>query len=164
MAWQASKKVMTNDEEAGNGLIHSDGIECRELHCRRDATMANTPSFSAADNSDPRCHQDFQVSCSSCRLATICLPIALEAVDIDKLDKIIQRGRPLQKGEHIYREGDPFTSVYAVRAGALSNTPAELVQFHVGLCLAEYARACSDNQAGTRRENESTQTSVLAKG
>jgi D-tagatose-1,6-bisphosphate aldolase subunit GatZ/KbaZ len=52
----------------------------------------------------------------------------------------------------------------AVRAGALSNTPAELVQFHVGLCLAEYARACSDNQAGTRRENESTQTSVLAKG
>lgn len=81
--------------------------------------MANTPILSATDSNDPRCHHDFQVSCSSCRLATICLPIALEASDIDKLDKIIQRGRPLQKGEHIYREGDPFTSVYAVRAGAL---------------------------------------------
>ena len=69
--------------------------------------------------SDPRCHQDYQVSCSNCRLATICLPIALESTDIDKLDKIIQRGRPLRKGEHSYREGDAINAVYAVRAGAL---------------------------------------------
>ena len=52
----------------------------------------------------------------------------------------------------------------AVRAGALANTPTDLVQFHVGLCLAEYARACSDNLAGTRQQNESSKTSVLAKG
>jgi CRP/FNR family transcriptional regulator, anaerobic regulatory protein len=71
-----------------------------------------------ADN-DPRCKHDFQISCSSCRLAGICLPIALEATDIDKLDSIIQRGRPLRKGEHAYRENTPFTSVYAVRSGTL---------------------------------------------
>jgi len=38
----------------------------------------------------------------------------------------------------------------AVRDGALANTPAALVQHHVGLCLSEYARACSANQAGPR--------------
>ncbi len=81
--------------------------------------MSDPHITSASDRDDAHCHHDYQVSCSSCRLATICLPIALEATDIDKLDKIIQRGRPLQKGEHIYREGDQFTSVYAVRAGAL---------------------------------------------
>jgi CRP/FNR family transcriptional regulator len=70
-------------------------------------------------STEQRCHHDYQVSCSNCRLATICLPIALEATDIDKLDDIIQRGRPLRKGEHIYRENDPFTSVYAVRSGTL---------------------------------------------
>lgn len=69
--------------------------------------------------SDHRCHHDYQISCSSCRLATICLPIALEAADIDKLDSIIQRGRPLRKGEHVYRENEPFTAVYAVRSGTL---------------------------------------------
>ncbi|WP_449466194.1 D-tagatose-bisphosphate aldolase, class II, non-catalytic subunit [Stenotrophomonas humi] len=52
----------------------------------------------------------------------------------------------------------------AVRAGQLANTPAALVQHHVGLCLGEYARACSANQAGARKQNESAQASVLANG
>lgn len=72
-----------------------------------------------ADNKDARCHHDYQVSCGDCRLNTICLPIALETDDIDRLDEIIQRGRPLRKGEHLFRENEPFRSVYAVRAGTL---------------------------------------------
>ena len=83
-----------------------------DLHdCSQHKPAANAP--------EPRCHHDYQVSCSNCRLATICLPIALEATDIDKLDNIIQRGRPMRKGEHVYRENDPFTAVYAVRSGTL---------------------------------------------
>jgi CRP/FNR family transcriptional regulator, anaerobic regulatory protein len=66
-----------------------------------------------------RCHHDHQISCGNCRLSSICLPIALEATEIEKLDEIIQRGRPLQKGEHLYRVNDPFSSVYAVRSGTL---------------------------------------------
>ena len=66
-----------------------------------------------------RCTHDYQVSCGNCRLASICLPLALEAEDINKLDDIIQRGKPLQKNEHIYREGDEFNSVFAVRSGTL---------------------------------------------
>lgn len=65
------------------------------------------------------CSHDFQVSCSNCRLNSICLPFSLEARDIDELDRIIQRSKPLQKGHHLYREGDSFQSVYAVRAGTL---------------------------------------------
>ncbi|MNM49348.1 D-tagatose-1,6-bisphosphate aldolase subunit KbaZ [compost metagenome] len=52
----------------------------------------------------------------------------------------------------------------AVRAGQLANTPAALVQHHIGLCLGEYARACSANEAGARKQNESPQASVLANG
>jgi len=75
------------------------------------------------DEQTPRCegqnnqHQ-YQVSCANCRLANLCLPIALEANDIDRLDSIIQRGRPLRKGELIYRQNEPFHAVYAVRSGA----------------------------------------------
>jgi CRP/FNR family transcriptional regulator len=66
-----------------------------------------------------RCTHDYQVSCSNCRLGTICLPLALETDAIEQLDEIIQRGRPLQKGDHLYREGDDFKSVYAIRSGSL---------------------------------------------
>ncbi len=65
------------------------------------------------------CTHDYQVSCGNCRLSSICLPLALESDDIQQLDDIIQRSKPLQKGQHLYREGDEFQSVYAVRSGAL---------------------------------------------
>ncbi|MGH8053514.1 MAG: D-tagatose-bisphosphate aldolase, class II, non-catalytic subunit [Stenotrophomonas sp.] len=52
----------------------------------------------------------------------------------------------------------------AVRAGQLANTPAALVQHHIGLCLGEYARACSANLAGARKKTESSHASILANG
>ncbi len=66
-----------------------------------------------------RCHHNPLVSCGDCRLNAICLPISLHVEDIDKLDQIIQRGRPLQKGEYLYRSNDQFTSVFAVRSGTI---------------------------------------------
>lgn len=65
------------------------------------------------------CTHDYQVNCGNCRLSSICLPLALESDDIQQLDDIIQRSKPLQKGQHLYREGDEFESVYAVRSGTL---------------------------------------------
>lgn len=65
------------------------------------------------------CPHDYQVNCGNCRLNSICLPLALESGDIQQLDDIIQRSKPLQKTQHLYREGDDFQSVYAVRSGTL---------------------------------------------
>lgn len=65
------------------------------------------------------CPHNNQVSCNDCRLGTICLPLAMEDNDIVKLDEIVQRGRPLQKGAHIYRANDDFSAVYAVRSGTI---------------------------------------------
>lgn len=65
------------------------------------------------------CTHDYQVNCGNCRLNSICLPLALESGDIEQLDEIIQRSKPLQKGQHLYREGDEFQSVFAVRSGSI---------------------------------------------
>jgi len=65
------------------------------------------------------CAHEFRINCSSCRLSSICLPIALNMEEVDQLDSIIQRSRPIQKGEHIYRQKEHFTSVYAVRSGSV---------------------------------------------
>ena len=39
--------------------------------------------------------------------------------DMDALYEIVKRGRPLKKGDLLFRQGDTFDSVYAVRSGAL---------------------------------------------
>ena len=65
------------------------------------------------------CTHEYQVNCGNCRLNSICLPLALESDDIAQLDSIIQRSKPLQKNQHLYRESDDFQSVFAVRSGTL---------------------------------------------
>lgn len=60
-----------------------------------------------------------QAHCKDCSLAPLCLPLSLTVEDMDSLDEIVKRGRPLKKGEFLFRQGDPFGSVFAVRSGAL---------------------------------------------
>ena len=60
-----------------------------------------------------------QAHCKECSLSPLCLPLSLNMEDIDALDNIVKRGRPLKKGEFLFRQGDNFTSVFAVRTGAL---------------------------------------------
>lgn len=79
------------------------------------STLAKSPN---ADDSR-QCTHAYQVNCGNCRLNAICLPLALENDDIQQLDDIIQRSKPIQKNKHLYREGDGFQSVYAVRSGSL---------------------------------------------
>jgi len=81
--------------------------------------MRNESQAKDCQGDKHNCTHEYRVTCNDCRLKTICLPIALEESDIVRLDKIVERNRPLQKGEHLYRQNDPFRSVYAVRSGTL---------------------------------------------
>lgn len=67
----------------------------------------------------PQCHSTPQVSCNQCRLNTLCLPIALHEEEVDKVDTIIQRGRPLHKGDYLFHSGDTFSAIYAIRSGCI---------------------------------------------
>lgn len=64
-------------------------------------------------------HGFIQSSCADCNLKGLCLPIAMDIKDIDRVDDIIRRSRPIQPGEHIYRTGDEFNSIFAVRSGSI---------------------------------------------
>ncbi|WP_027328819.1 fumarate/nitrate reduction transcriptional regulator Fnr [Marinimicrobium agarilyticum] len=65
------------------------------------------------------CRHDTQTSCGTCRLNTLCLPLSLHLDDVEQLSRIVQRGRPLQKGEALYRAEERFTSLFAIRSGAV---------------------------------------------
>ena len=56
-------------------------------------------------------------ACSACSLAKLCLPMGLSPDDLERMDSIITRSPSMSEGEHLFRTGDPFKTIYAVRAG-----------------------------------------------
>lgn len=62
-----------------------------------------------------------KVACKSCSLSTLCLPMGLETDDIERLDAIVKRNRPLQKGDHVFRADDQFRSLYVVKTGSVKS-------------------------------------------
>ncbi|MFQ5659646.1 MAG: fumarate/nitrate reduction transcriptional regulator Fnr [Gammaproteobacteria bacterium] len=63
----------------------------------------------------------FKVSCGDCSLAELCLPWGLGMDDLDQLEKIVKSTKPLQRGDYLYRSGDRFQHIYAVRSGAIKS-------------------------------------------
>lgn len=58
-------------------------------------------------------------NCADCSLNPVCLPPAVDADDLARLNSIIERNRPLKRGALLFHEGMHFESVYVVRSGAL---------------------------------------------
>lgn len=63
--------------------------------------------------------KNLKVSCGNCNLHELCLPRGLDSSDLEKLDRVTRRVRPLHKGDVLFRPGDSLTSLYAVRSGCL---------------------------------------------
>ncbi len=70
--------------------------------------------------------QGFRVACKDCNLFQLCLPVGIDTADLDRLDRIIRRRRPLKRGEQLFGVGDGFSAIYAVRSGSIKTfIPAE---------------------------------------
>ena len=63
--------------------------------------------------------RQLNVSCNDCSLNPICLPVAVNKDQLKKLDDLINRRRPIRKGEHIFLAGENFHSIYAIRSGSI---------------------------------------------
>ncbi|MCL1077259.1 fumarate/nitrate reduction transcriptional regulator Fnr [Parashewanella spongiae] len=61
------------------------------------------------------------IHCHDCSMADLCIPVALNSNELDKLDDIIERKKPIQKGEQIFKSGDPLKSLYAIRSGTVKS-------------------------------------------
>jgi CRP/FNR family transcriptional regulator len=52
----------------------------------------------------------------------LCLPLGLNAAGVKQIDALISSRVRLKRGEALYRAGDAFQSLYAVRVGSLKTT------------------------------------------
>jgi CRP/FNR family transcriptional regulator, anaerobic regulatory protein len=58
-----------------------------------------------------------KTACANCNLRELCLPAGLTADDLEKLDHLVYVRKRVKRGEALYLAGEPFNSIYAVRAG-----------------------------------------------
>jgi CRP/FNR family transcriptional regulator len=65
---------------------------------------------------------ELAVLCSSCHLRELCLPCGMQGDDIERLDNMMFSRRRLKAGQTLYRAGDRFDFIYAVRSGTFKTS------------------------------------------
>ena len=66
-------------------------------------------------------HAKSATACSMCCLQGVCLPGDLQAADVERFGDIATTKRRVARGASLYRAGDVFDSLYAVRSGAFKS-------------------------------------------
>lgn len=61
------------------------------------------------------------IHCQDCSMAELCIPFSLNNDELNSLDNIIERKKPVQKGDQIFKSGDPLRALYAIRSGMLKS-------------------------------------------
>jgi CRP/FNR family transcriptional regulator len=63
-----------------------------------------------------------KTTCTSCHLKDLCLPCGLDGGDVSRLDDLMFTRRKIAAGQMLYREGDRFQFMYAVRSGTFKTS------------------------------------------
>ncbi|MCW8883665.1 MAG: helix-turn-helix domain-containing protein [Motiliproteus sp.] len=78
------------------------------------------------------------VACDDCGLFPLCNPIDIGGHELSMAEEFVERRQPVRAGEPIFREGEPFSAIYAVTSGAIKlvNNSDEEGELIVGFVLA----------------------------
>jgi CRP/FNR family transcriptional regulator, anaerobic regulatory protein len=58
-----------------------------------------------------------KVACSSCNVRELCLPVGFSDQEFQRLETLVTVRRTVTRSEALFRSGDPFEALYAVRTG-----------------------------------------------
>ncbi|QLK88282.1 fumarate/nitrate reduction transcriptional regulator Fnr [Arsenophonus endosymbiont of Aphis craccivora] len=56
-----------------------------------------------------------------CSISQLGIPFTLNEHELDQLDNIIERKKPIQKGQTLFKAGDELKSLYAIRSGTIKS-------------------------------------------
>lgn len=65
----------------------------------------------------PTMTETIKAACSNCNLRELCMPIGFNAEDMQKLDEVVATRRRVKQGDLLFRDGEPFKSLFAIRTG-----------------------------------------------
>ena len=75
--------------------------------------------------------------CSKCSIQLLCLPASIETDDFNLLNSIVQKRRPLKRGDILFSSGQPLDNIYVAREGAFktvvfnSDGDSQVTGFHL---------------------------------
>jgi CRP/FNR family transcriptional regulator, anaerobic regulatory protein len=58
-----------------------------------------------------------KTACSSCNLRELCLPYGLNDEELTRLDDLVSARKRLKRGDYLYRAGEQFDAIFAIRSG-----------------------------------------------
>ncbi len=58
-----------------------------------------------------------KVACSNCNLRELCMPVGLNEEQLKRIDEVVAIRRKIKRGAALFRNGETFTSLYAIRTG-----------------------------------------------
>ena len=61
--------------------------------------------------------ETIKVACSNCNLRELCMPVGLNDAELRRVDELVASRRSIKRGAALFHNGEPFTSLYAVRTG-----------------------------------------------
>ena len=61
--------------------------------------------------------ETIKVACSNCNLRELCMPLGLTDTELSRVDELVTSRRSIKRGSTLFHNGEPFTSLYAVRTG-----------------------------------------------
>lgn len=65
----------------------------------------------------PMNHETIKVACSNCNLRELCMPIGLNHDELNRIDNLVATRRHVKRGNTLFRSGDKFSSLFAIRTG-----------------------------------------------
>lgn len=68
--------------------------------------------------------QTIKVACSNCNLRELCMPMQLDQQELERIDEVVATRRSVKRGATLFRNGEKFTSLYAIRTGFFKTTVA----------------------------------------
>ena len=58
-----------------------------------------------------------KVACSNCNLRELCMPMGLSDSEMQRIDDVVATRRKISRGDTLFRNGDKFGALYAIRTG-----------------------------------------------
>ena len=58
-----------------------------------------------------------KVACSNCNLRELCMPLGLSESELERVDEVVATRRKVARGDNLFRNGDKFNALYAIRTG-----------------------------------------------
>lgn len=67
-----------------------------------------------------------KTECTTCSLSELCLPLGLNENELEQFSGIIVEKRNFHRGDYLFREGQVFTNIAAIRAGSFKGITTDI--------------------------------------